>query len=265
MLIQGEYDAMPQCDQWMAFQTLPASEWFRRERIRLENLVYMPVPPLPSEPEGPHYWFRATDTEAEEDLLAQMDEDYLTAHSDGAMDVDSDEDEDEMNDDGSESERDTNTDIPVDEVTDLHAETLEIYGNDAHVLMTTTGVDGRWKPVTPPSAEHIHVITHEPSPSPEVESELAFDLTAHNMPSSSERSLNQIYDIYTHNGWPSNAFDREACKRDLYEWSAAQIKVRQTGPIAMSEAAQAIAQERDARKWELASWVKVEHADLADT
>jgi len=44
--------------------------------------------------------------------------------------------------------------------------------------------------------------------------------------------LKQVYRIYKRNGWPSNAFDRERCKDELFRW----VEVVHAERLAASEA-----------------------------
>lgn len=81
-----QYQQLRPEDRWMAHETLPAVSWFTRERVRLERLVYMPVPPVPGTNEDKvDYFFRAETPTQERDLLGmegELDDDMDYADSD---------------------------------------------------------------------------------------------------------------------------------------------------------------------------------------
>jgi len=147
----------------MAHATLPAPDWFARERLRLEKLVYMPVPVPWNGFDGAEYWYRANGMAAEEELLALEDE-PLTDEEDEDGDYvegdDSDDDDDEIDssDDAEGLSADEEEDeVSVDEVEDLRSENVALYG---HAEPTSSEV----KAMESQDVPHISFLDIEPLP-----------------------------------------------------------------------------------------------------
>ena len=75
----------------MAHDTLPANDWFARERRRVAWLLYLPIPPLPGGGEILYIFRTETRDEEEEELFADDPEDKSYVDTDSESDTSSDE------------------------------------------------------------------------------------------------------------------------------------------------------------------------------
>ena len=129
----------------MAHETLSAQAWFDRERLRLERLVYMPLPLAPrSHNNGePTFLYRAETPAQEQELLdmeeeLEDDEDYL----------DSNEVESEDEDDAASYEEERDGTVAAEEWQELAADNRSKFkdptGDLAHSVRETIG--GKFQP-----------------------------------------------------------------------------------------------------------------------
>lgn len=206
----------------MAHATLPAHTFFEQQRRRLEHLVVMPVPSLNGGNEAISWYFRAIAPSEEQELLA------------GGEALDSDYDDNESSS----------------ATSDSSSAEFEAFDNDA-VRMELDDIrkeDPEYRiPDDPGKGIHDHELrprTDEPvfgppgtTTRPEVGVSTAIPRLASLSSGNLTTSLNQqVYEIYTQNGWGTQYWDRQQCTDGLLQWVQYSKEGRKQYVVSKAEA-----------------------------
>ncbi|KAM0798074.1 hypothetical protein BDR22DRAFT_964853 [Usnea florida] len=189
MLDYDEYVKVPTQDRWMAHATMPATAFFQLWKRKFEKLVWMVIYSPQGMPGTAQWYHTATTPQEEADMLPSDDEfqPYREWHE-----VDDESESDGENEDNEEDRR-----ISTEEVDELME---DAYGEEAKQRRTETlSPDG--------------TIEYEEADLPD----LAFVNQHQPLIASLHPEVQEVYNIYTRNGWPSE-FDREKCKMELAEF-----------------------------------------------